>query len=85
MDTGAVIDITMAGNPCVALAFMALLSFFGFVLTGISAPVSDLLVVAGIIGGLILGYTGYTLGFKTQEAVDRQFLTDLFAHKKLKS
>jgi hypothetical protein len=85
-DTGAVIDITMAGNPCVALAFMALVSFFGFILTGIiSAPASDLLVVVGIIGGLILGYTGYTLGFKTQEAVDMQFLTDLFAHNELKS
>lgn len=77
---GSIIVVTMACNLGVVFAFMAALAFLGFFLTSIiSPPVSALTVMAAAMGGLVLGYIAYTLGFNTQGVIDRRFLVNLFS------
>lgn len=76
---GAVIMVTMTFNPVIGLAFMAAPAFLGFFLTTIaSTPHSVAPMIVATAGGKVFGYVAYTLGFKTQEIIDRRFLTNLF-------
>ncbi|WP_316348919.1 hypothetical protein [Desulfuromonas acetoxidans] len=76
---GSIIVVTMACNLGVVFVFATALAFLGFFLASIISPaVSALTMIASAMGGLVLGYIAYTLGFNTQEVIDRRFLVQLF-------